>query len=40
MNRSRKWAAAIAVVLIAANLRAPLTSVSPVLASMSGKLGM
>lgn len=38
--RSLKWPVAIAVVLIAANLRAPLTSVSPVLESMSGKLGM
>ncbi len=42
MKRSLKWpvAIAVAVVLIAANLRAPLTSVSPVLEAMSGKLGM
>lgn len=40
MTRSLKWPVAIAVVLIAANLRAPLTSVSPVLESMNGKLGM
>lgn len=40
MKSRLEWFVVIAVILIAANLRAPLTSVSPLLEAMSSKLGM